>query len=56
MKIEGAAMPTVDARSCRGIAAAVMQATQFLFQVVRPYRGPDIEIDRLGVDPRRHGP
>ena len=56
MKIEAAAVPAVDARPCRGITAPVVQAPQFPFEVLGPHRGTDIQIDRLGVDPRRHGP
>ena len=56
MEIEVAAMPTVDARPCRGIAATVVEAAQFLFEVVGPYRSTDIQIERFGVHARRHGP
>jgi hypothetical protein len=49
-------MPLVGARPRLGITAAVVEAAQFLFQVVRPYRSTDIEIERFGVDTRRHGP
>jgi hypothetical protein len=48
MEIEGSALPTVKARPRRRITAAVMEASQFLFEVVGPERGADIGRMMLG--------
>src|SRR5580700_183722 len=56
MELEVAVMPMVDARPRLGIAVAVVESAQLLFQVIRTYLNSDIEIERLGVDTCRHGP
>jgi hypothetical protein len=56
MEIEVAAVSPVDAGPRCRIAAAVVEAAQFLFEVISRYGRAGIEIERLGVDARRHRP
>jgi hypothetical protein len=56
MEIEVAAVSAVHAGPRGRIAAAVMQAVQFLFEVVGRHGSTGVKIERLGVDARRHRP
>ena len=56
MQVEGVAMPPIDARARRGIAAAVVQAAQFLLEIVGRDRRTRVQLERRGIDARRHRP
>ena len=56
MEIEVAAVPAVEAGPRCRIAAAVVETAKFLIEVVGRYRSTDVQIERLGIDTRRHGP
>jgi hypothetical protein len=56
MQFEGGPFPSVDARTGRGIAAPVVEAAQFLFEIVGVHGSADIKIERRRIDTRRHGP
>ena len=56
MQIEGAAVPPIQSGARGGIAGAVMQAAQFLLEIVRRDLRTHVEFERRRVDARRHGP
>ena len=56
MQIEGVAPPPIDSGACGRLPRTVMQAAQFLLELVRGDRRTHIQFERRGVDARRHGP
>jgi hypothetical protein len=56
VQIEAAAIAPIHAGRRGGITPVILQAAQFLFEVVRRHRRADVEFERCGVDVRRYGP
>src|SRR5258708_23584361 len=56
MQFEGPSLPPVNARAGRGIAAPIVEAAQFLFEIVGSHRSTGVKIERRRIDTRRHGP